>query len=278
MKLITADNKKYIYVLLVICTFEIISTGLLPYFKGTFFQNLQDFSPNVWHYFMLFAINLGVLEASQAFKSFTVVKAAQGGRKTTTPLYIHHYQKTTCAAQRLQDDIRLYYQNTLTVYTEYAISILVTVMLVTINVTQPLLIALALGYSAVSLGAAKFFNKSMRHAENITQQAETDYRDSIRAHEQLKKLPDAIAATLVANAIRLRYTLFARVQNLILNYAPYAVMIPLFLAHKVNLGEFMQMSATFTLITLNTTILIQLYPTLTIGQACHDRIKELTNG
>lgn len=275
MNLITKENKKTIIILFLLCSLEIIATALLPTTKGIFFQSLAIHAKEVWIMLTYMLINYTSLEIFQAIKECLKIKAAQRGRKAISHLFLKHVTKLASGAQRIQEDIKLYYQNMISVYAEYYISIFTVILLISINIHQPQLVVGAIIYSVLALGINKLFNKSMRTAEFIVQQSETELRDDLRINSRLGLLDKTIDCNLIANMIRFKYALFSRAQNLLLIFLPYIVLVPLFLTHKINLGTFMSASSTFSLIALNATILITLYPVFTTGLASKDRLEEL---
>lgn len=275
MNLITKENKKFIIILFLICIVEIIATALLPTTKGIFFQALESHAKDVWILLSYMCINYAIIEMFQAGKEYFKIKSAQEGRRGLSHNLLIHANKLTSGAQRIQEDIKLYYQNMISVYSEYFISISTVILLIVININQGQLIVGAVVYSIVVLGINKLFNKSMRKAEVIVQQSETELRDDVRDNSHLMLLDKTIGCNLTANVIRLKYALFSRAQNLLLIFLPYIVLVPLFLADKINLGTFMSASSTFSLIALNATILIYMYPVFTTGLACKDRLEEL---
>jgi hypothetical protein len=276
MKLINKDNKKYIIVLGLLVLVEIAATTLLPWTKGNFFQLLEALQPSVWVALGVMGINYFALELTQAFKQFMVTVASLKGRTEPTHELKHLREKMPCAPQRIQEDIKLFYQNSINVYTEYAISLGIVLGLASLHLHSPLLLFGAGLYTAISLGIVRFFNPSMRKAENIVQSTETALRDKLRETTEIDSEFNAVVYKgIVAGKIRLNFTLFSRLQNILLTIFPYLVLTPLFLSGTINLGQFMEISSTFSLLVLNASILIYLYPQLTTALACSDRIKTL---
>lgn len=275
MKLIDLSNRKYIFILGIICLIEIVSTGILPWTKGIFFQALEDKTQTVWLFLGYMGLNYLILELVQSFKGLLVIRSAQEIRRGTSQNLLKFVTNLTSGAQRLQEDVKIYFTNKIQVYSEYFISFGCVVMLVGLNIHQPILLLGALAYAGVTITINKIFSPMMRKAEQIVQQSETELRDDIRENLQLNLLENTIACNLTANKIRFQYTLWSKFQSLLLVFLPYIVLTPLFLKGNINLGEFMSASSTFSLIALNASIIIQLFSTYTVAQASRERVEEM---
>ena len=88
-------------------------------------------------------------------------------------------------------------------------------------------------------------------------------------------LYDANDANLQAGRIRMGYSLFTKLQLGIMSVLPYVVLIPELVAGDITLGTLMKHQATFALIVVNASILIQYFTILIQGKASDERVKEI---
>lgn len=275
MQIVHRSTIKWVVLLSIIIIGEVVTTSLTPRMSGKFFTALEAHSNTIWIALFWLIVNSSLLELFQSFKSWAVTNTQIHARahitRTLYPLASH----MTTGAQRIQEDIKLYLQNNLTAITEIVISSLIVVILVFMNLNSPKLIASVVIYTLLVIVFAKLFNKPMREAENKVQESETLFRDELRTNRTINTFVKTTYANIYANKIRLFFTLFSRSVNIVLYFIPYVVLIPFFLNGTITLGDFMQVTKTFTLCVINTTIVVTLYPTLTVSQACYDRIQEL---
>jgi ABC-type uncharacterized transport system fused permease/ATPase subunit len=264
---------------------ESVLTSLIPLVQKYFFNALAGFQANLMSWlFVLFLVNFGY-SFCQSIKAWIQINFSNVLRIQRTlqlfkgPLnYI-----IDNAPQRIQEDVKLAYNGLTTVYTEYAISSFIVVWLVIENWRHVDMVCGALGYAALSMGIALLFKKKMIYAETIVQSSEADFRKSL-AYDftrslvrgfSLAGLYDCIRATKTSAGIRLNYNLFTKIQGSLVLVLPYLVLIPQYLKHTLALGDMMQLASVFSLIVVNTDILISVFPLLTQAKASVKRIEQL---
>lgn len=267
----------YIATLVIILTFEAILTSVIPHSKGYLFELLGAKSGPIWLAIGLFFFNYLLLEAFQSFKPYWVIKVSTWFRdkRTTNIVKSGVDQEARSVPQRIQEDVKLSYFNRITVWAEYFVSGTILVHLVFINLSEPILVIGALGYAAVSVGIAYFFNPRLTKAEKEEQQAEATFRESLTDKLCSGLMTETNKIVLRAGWVRTQYLLFTKLQTCIVITLPYVVLVPALISGSIDLGELMKHQSTFALIVVNAAILIQYYTILIKGKASEERIKKI---
>lgn len=278
-------NRLYLAGLVVVLIGEAVSTGLLPISRGALFRLFGSHYGNIWIILSLYGFNYFAIDLFQSFKTFMVIKVSLWYRTLRTQsvkdnlfekLDLSTIELPTNCPQRIQDDIKASYFNRITVWSEYFVSGLILVQLLLLNLDVPLLILGSIIYSVISVCIAIKFNPKLTEAEQIVQQEEANYRtDLTKSLLSIGHIYIANQANIKAARIRLGYMLFTRLQLGIVAVLPYIILAPKLLAGKIDLGLLIQHQATFGLIVVNASILIQLYLILVQGKVSEDRVKEI---
>jgi ABC-type uncharacterized transport system fused permease/ATPase subunit len=184
----------------------------------------------------------------------------------------NHKDNIPNADQRIQEDIKLSYQNRFTVWAEYFISGTIVAQLLLINISVPILSAAALGYALLSVLIAYKFNPRLRSAEVMVQQEEANFRAK---YQSIRSFFTANDASLRAEKIKTEYLLFTKLQLGLVTVLPYIILIPSLLNGSIDLGTLIKHQATFALIVVNAAILIQYYTVLIKGKASEERVRDL---
>ena len=276
-ELLAASIKFWLF-LGVIIAVESGFTGLLPSSRGFVFHNLEIKSNFIWMALFAYFINYFLLDLIQSVKGYVITKAALCKRTIETSSVVGSLNTTTTTLpQRIQEDIKLAHLSGITVTVEYIISFLIFLQLVYLNFDAPILLVSATVYSILSVLIAIQFNPRLRKAEIDVQEQEARYRSGLVTNPtDLALLPVANLYTLKAKWIETEYLLFTRLQLGLLNVLPYIVLIPGYFEGSIDLGQLMAHQAAFSLLVVNASILIQMYPTYIKGRACRERVSEIS--
>ena len=272
-------NKLLLGSLIFILLAEAFFTGILPVTKGYLFGELGNKSPAIWFALGCSFLNFLAIDFFQCFKAYFVTRVSLWYRALRTKFVVRE-QRTdsdiTNIPQRIQEDIKLSYHSRITVWCEYLVSGLILVQLFLLNIRVPLLVIAALIYAAVSIFIAIRFNPRLTKAEIDVQQYEANFRSSLveNVKDMSHLLPTNAIVQKVAK-IRMEYLLFTKLQLSLVIVLPYLVLLPSYIADKIDFGTLMQHQSTFSLIVVNASVLIQLYMTLIQGHASDKRVKEL---
>jgi ABC-type uncharacterized transport system fused permease/ATPase subunit len=264
------------YVLITIVILEALLTSVLPYSKGWFFGSLES-KIAIYTMLLYMFMNIFSLDLVQSFKAYCVTHFALQKRSVKTCSILEKtssFKQVDNIPQRIQEDIKLMYQNRYTVHMEYWISGLILMVIILTNIHQYWLIGCALLYASISILIAYLFNGRMIRSEKNVQRREADFRKNT-TNSCLYK---AVQSCLVVNRVKLEYTLFTKLQNAIVLVLPYIMLLPTFIAGNMTLGDIVKVATMFQLIVINADIMISQFPILIIGKACKERVEELENG
>ena len=256
---------------------EAVLTGLIPHSRGFLYGILESKEGAVWVAIGLYFVNQLFLDIFQAVKSYIVLKVALFRRDKRTPETVQQVNSDTVVTnvpQRVQEDIKFSYLFRITVWAEYAISALILIQLIILNIPQPILLCAAFGYAGLSVAIAVLFNPRLTRAEKMVQEGEAEFRARLTANlGDLTGLELAKRVCLKSEAIKLQYQLFTKLQICLLVVLPYIVLVPQLMDGLISLGGVVQYSTTFSLIVVNAAILIAMYPQLIKGKASEERVK-----
>lgn len=267
----------FISLLAVILIAESVLTGLLPQSRGYLFGFLESKLAGIYVALGLYYCNYLFLDFFQAIKHYFVLKVSLLYRTIRTEKVISEGvdETKTNIPQRIQEDIKLSYHSRITVWCEYLISGTILIQLTILNLSAPLLVAASLAYAGISVLIAYLFNPRLTKAEKLVQHKEANFRTSLIERLTPKFLYDANDANLQAGKVRMEYALFTKLQLGVMSVLPYIVLIPSLIAGDITLGTLMKHQATFALIVVNASILIQYFTILIQGRASDDRVKEI---
>ena len=265
--------KKLIVLIITILILESVLTGLIPHSRGMLFGYLESKVGPIYLALLLYFLNYLFLDFFQSIKGYCITKLALlCRRKRTLDLMFNHKDNIPNADQRIQEDIKLSYQNRFTVWAEYFISGTIVAQLLLINISVPILSAAALGYALLSVLIAYKFNPRLRSAEVMVQQEEANFRAK---YQSIRSFFTANDASLRAEKIKTEYLLFTKLQLGLVTVLPYIILIPSLLNGSIDLGTLIKHQATFALIVVNAAILIQYYTVLIKGKASEERVRDL---
>lgn len=269
--------KKALLVLGLVALLEGVVTGIIPLTRGHLFAALDVKTAAIYTALLFYFLNNFVFDLIQAIKPYVVTRIAGKARTKRTEEIVDGEINTSVSniPQRIQEDIKLSYTCRYTVYTEYAISSIIFIQVLLMNLDYPLLIAGALCYAMISILIAKKFNSKLTLAEKSVQDREATFRKSLTLQVNKWLLRSTNATVFKAAMIRTNYTLFTKIQLGLLEVLPFIVLVPGLIAGHIGLGELMQHQATFSLLVVNAAILIFYYPQLIQGKASEDRVQEL---
>lgn len=261
---------------------EAILTGCIPYAKGHLFNSLTNKdSSTVWMYLFIYGINIFGIDFFQAIKPYIILKCSLWYRTARSKLIVKLdlNKDLDNIPQRIQEDIKLSYNQRITVWAEYIISGIILVQLMWINRSMPVLIGWALLYAVFSVGIAYLFNPRLTKAEIDIQQQEADFRASlIKNVRDISLLNSVNGYVLRATRMRTEYLLFTKLQLFMVAMLPYVIMIPKLLDNSISFGTMVEHQSTFGLIVVNAAILVQMYQQLIQGKASEKRVREIEDG
>lgn len=264
--------KKLITIIILVLILESLLTGLIPHSRGLLFGYLESKAGPIYIALALYFFNYLFLDFFQSIKGYLITKLSLLFRRDRTyKVLMSPINEADNVAQRIQEDIKLSYQNRFTVWAEYFISGTIVIQLLIINLSVPLLSIAALAYAVLSVIIAYKFNPRLTRAEKTVQQEEASYRADISFNNLLK----ANDVSLRAEKIKTEYLLFTKLQLGMVTVLPYIILIPSLLSGVIDLGTLVKHQATFSLIVVNAAILIQFYTVLIKGKASEERVKEL---
>lgn len=262
------------YVLIGIILLEALLTSMLPYTKGWFFSSLEARS-GIYLMLVYLFINNFTLDLIQSFKTYCTTRYSLNKRERhSRELVLVNNKDVDNVAQRVQEDVKLMYQNRYIVYVEYWISGIILATIIVSNFNYYWLILGALTYAIISIGIAYLFNPRMCKAEKLVQSSEANYRTN---YNILSFLFIANRNCLYNAKVKLEYTLFTKLQNSLLLIIPYLLLLPSYLLGNIMFGELIKIATMFQLLVVNADILIAMYPTLIIAKASKERVEELSD-
>ena len=275
--------------LLVIIGLEITTTSLIPYTRKLVIDSLTLMD---WNGFLLATFcalsNSMVLNGVQSLKTWMGQKLAFVARealmKTIKKDWINRDGKTklTNPCARLNDDARIATEEAISVGVEVIISVCIVLSLLISIVKWPTLLITAIIYSIISISVAALFRKPMIEKQYLLSNAEGQHRRALTriSWQQGDFTSKGRWETLrkaYSEYIRIcrNYRFFNAFQNALMFTLPFWIMAPAFFAHTITLGDVTQGTLTFDLLVINSTIWVQLYPTITGVQTAFLRVKEM---
>lgn len=275
-------NIKFVgIILLTILISESILTGFLPHSRGYLFGLLETKAGPIWLAIFIYFSNYLFLSFFQSVKAYVILIFSLLFRKKRTHSLVNTEINTEISniPQRIQEDIKWSYEERFTVWCEYFVSGTILVQLILMNLDEPLLVFASLTYAVISVVIAMLFNPRLTYAEKLVQEKEADFREQLAKNiTDVFGLKIANRASIRAAGIRMQYYLFTQLQFGLVNVLPYIVLVPKLLSGDITLGGLVQHQATFALIVVNASILIQYYTKLVQGRASEERVKELEIG
>lgn len=272
------------FILSVIIIGEAVGTGLLPMARGHLFSLFASKGGAIPLALLLYFLTYFSIDFFQSVKGYVVTKVSLIYRRIRTDRVNNTMKEKvfsgvglpTNVPQRIQEDIKLSYTCRIYVWVEYVISALILMQLILINWTSITLVVSSLIYAGVSVVIAILFNPRLTDAEMSVQQNEANYRTGLVANIlDITGLSAANNTQMKAQVIHTQYLLFTKLQLGLIAVLPYIVLLPSFLNGTIDLGRMIEHQASFALLVVNASVLIQLYPTLIQGNASEKRVQEI---
>lgn len=279
-------------ILLLIITVEIVATNSIPEFRKLFYGALENKSvTDIKGAIEFFIYLMLALTLSQGLKKFTGATLALNIRTFLTKKTTKFWRKEKTlenTSQRINEDCKLATDLAVGIILEMVISGAIVIVLVIETWQDKSLLMAALIYTIVVSLVARLFKPKLISTEIALQRAEATHRHNIsealvferrdRVAASVQDYREVAARFLIHLKVLLGYNLFSSSQNNFSILAPWLLLIPLYLAGSISLGEFMAKVSQFELIVINSTILISLYPNMTKAQASWIRIREFLKG
>ncbi len=269
--------------LLVIIGLEIATTSLIPWTRKTVMDSLIAYD---WNAFLLFVgisfTNSLILSGAQALKEWSGNKVSFIARESLMNLVRlpwtgrGHKTKLSNPAARLNDDARLATELALKVGVEVFISVVIVISLLFSIIKWPLLLGIAILYSAVSIAIAILFRKPMTAKKYTLLDEEATHRQALTSN-----IDTSSSWTLLIGkyhqyiSIVRNYKMFHAFQTAAMYSIPFVVMAPSYFAKEITIGDVTQGTLTFDLLVINATIWVVLYPQIIESRAAFMRVKEL---
>lgn len=277
-------------ILMAVIALEVGLTFSIPKWREFFYNTLQhmrqeEFIPSII-YLILLMSGLGVV---QGLKNLIVGRTAFEVRRSVSKFllkrWVKHKRKIKNYTQAQTESLQIATYNYLVVLVEVVIAAGCAITLMIGSANQPRILIAAVVYSVAVSVAAMLFNRPMTTANKLLQTEEGTYRDSLAeiainggdftAKEKFLRVAKAMYVFL---NWQFMFALFGRVKSGLASVVPYFLMGAAYFSKDITLGQFMSAVATFELITLNTTIVIVMYPELMRAKGALQLVKEFKEG
>lgn len=272
--------------LILLITLEIIATTLIPYWRQFFFNVLEkkdasNFSLGIIYFLVL----MGSLVVAQSLKQFIGRRTALQCRTVLTNILLTKWTKggnfseVDNPCQRINEDCRIATDLAVKVFIEVVISGTIVIMLVIEAMHNMHIIYGATIYTLAASAGALLFRRGLVTTEIQMQKAEADHRFALSQislrlgdYTAVKKYEIAKNSVLIYLNRLLGFTVFSVSQGQFSVLIPWILLSVPYFKGQMSLGDFMAGVATFELIVVNSTILIQLFPEVTKAEGSWKRI------
>lgn len=276
-----------IFLLLGLLVLEIIATVLIPEWRKLFYNILESKDVNKFYIGIgYFAMLMGGMTLAQSFKQYVGRRTALQCRTALTKLLQKKWVNAECMmtvdnpCQRINEDCRIATDLAVKVLIEIIISGAIVVSLVIEAMKDPYIVYAALIYTIVAAVGAMLFRRSLVDHEIRMQKAEADHRFSLSQislgvgdYTSKNKYAHTVHSIVAYFNRLLGFTIFSASQQQFSIIVPWIILGFPYFQGLITLGEFMGSVATFELIVVNSTILIQLFPDVTRAEGSWRRIK-----
>ena len=258
---------------------EIVMTCLIPLWREHFYNIMQtknaDLFMQTLAYFAILMTGLGFAQGLKVWSgqllSFSVRDAAS---RILLKKWVKGPRKAANYTQAMTEALR----NATELYLEIVVEIIISASIVTIliisNFHNTKIIIAAIAYTIVASLLAMLFNRPLIQTDTDLQKTEGSYREAISdiANGNGDFSSKSKFVALVHSYYRyvrvvMYFTLFSRVKGSVSTLVPYILLASSYFSGAITLGDFMSGTATFELIVINSTILLQMYPKLTKARA-----------
>ena len=274
--------------LLLIVALEITLTVVIPEWRNLFFNVLETKAQDQFiSSLVLFGLLMGGLGFVQGVKVWVGQKISFMVREAQTKYmfrkWVHGDRTAPHYTQAMTEAVRNSTEIYLEILVEITISAAIVIALILANLSNPLILATAIGYTVLVSLIAVLFNRPLISKDMQWQRDEGLFRENLTniANGQndysYSSKWNAVASSY-AKYIRtlMNYTLFTRMKGSLSALIPYVILSIPYFAGTLTLGGFMAGVATFELIVINATIVMMLYPKLTKARASKTIIKEFS--
>lgn len=282
----------FVILLLIIITTEIVMTVMIPEWRKYFYNILEikdheQFYYSIWLFFLL----MFLLGAAQGLKTYIGQLISVELRKSGTKILLKRWvysdkigvktpkNYTQAQTEALRQSTELYMNSLM----EIVISAAIVILLLGSSNNFYINLSAAV-YTILMTAAATIFNRPLIMSDIFLQENESKYREALFkiAEENgdftaKEKLANLIKSFYKYSKILMYFTLFSRLKSSLAVLVPYLLMAPAYFSNKITLGEFMQSTALFELLVINSTIIIILYPQLTKAKASARICEEFYN-
>lgn len=258
---------------------EVALTIGIPYVKAVFFDSLTQKVMNS----LLIGIScygsvILAISAVQGIKTYVCHRTGLLIRMQLVNYLTSKLPSTTvtvpCA--RINEDTRIATDIAIQVLVEIIISAMIVIGLLITMATTPLLLASAVIYSVIAIVVALAFRRPLIDTKYKLQTNEGLHRKAlVELDKPHKAFIGVITSYLDYIWVLCKFTLYSRIQNGVASIIPLLILAPLFISGGIDLGQLMGSAASFELMVINFTILVQLYGQVTEAQTSIIRLKEM---
>ena len=265
--------------LLVILVAEIVLTCLIPAWRKEFFNILEAKQEHLFAgsltFFMFLMLSLG---AATGLKVWVGQLVSFAVREVGARLLLKTWAKGPRVAdnytQAMTDSLRAATELYLTIGVEVIISLAIVITLMASNMHNTVIIVSSIIYTIIVSVVAALFNKPLINTDLKLQSSSGKYREALGDiangnGDFSSKAKFKVFVIDYYNYIRtvMYFVLFSRVKGSLAVLVPYLLLSTAYFNGTLSLGDFMAGVATFELIVVNSTILLQMYPQLTTARA-----------
>jgi len=272
------DKRTTVLMAVILCAIviaEITLTCIIPVWKEYFFDVLQNkqidkFSLAVT-LFLLLTLSLGCAQGTKAWvsqKLSLLIRSA--GNKVLLKKWVYSDREQKNYTQPITEALKNWTEYFIYTVVEVIISASIIIGLVLANLNSPLILWGSLVYTIIITAVATVFNKPLVNSDATYQSSEGIYRESISDikngngdYTAKQKYLDVVANYSRYIKVTMYFTLFSRLKNSTASVVPFILLSTSYFSGAISLGDFMAGVATFELIVVNSTILLEIYPKYT---------------
>lgn len=268
--------------LLLVIIGEITLTVYIPTWRTSFYGAIsKNLIKETYNALWVFLALGGGLVLTQSIKWYYRLILGLKSREYLTDYLMtlwENKKETIGASQRVNLDAQQCSELILQTVIEVFISLSIVIILLLYNFN--IISILAIGYSFISCIGAILFNKPLKTRDIQVQAVEASHRhaltsDSIGVYEDYNNIFKDVIQRLRSYILLLSgFEMFKSMQSNLMNLVPLLFLLPLYFNKEIGFGVLMGDIATFDLLVINATILIQLYLNVIKIQASYHRIKE----
>lgn len=285
-KLNKSEFYKWAVILSILLAAEIVATVAIPVWRQYFYDGIEAKSYEVFYSGVLyFFLLMAVFVVTQGFKRYVSQRISLMMRTAITKVLqkkwvrnLESHREIDNPDQRINEDARLVTDLSMQVVVESLISLIIIIGLL-FQIENTALLIMSTLYTCAALTIAWIFKKPMVNTEIELQRREADHRFSLAKivmgegdFTSKDKYLAVCQAYLTYIKVYMYYALFHSTKSYLTSIIPLIILVPAYFAGQGSFGDVMKGVSEFELLTINATILLILYPTITKMIASYKRI------